>query len=220
MMRDLRERVLKPWRKLRSFFYLCWAPFGVRPSSFRTEDSPYKDLGWSVPLTPGLIWAFATKPLMRPMVDLWKSKLPEGNIALDVLRDSAEWLPHAVTIATFFCIIYASAFGSWAFHGAICWAFRRAGQTAKNAPFEFYLVRGAGVSTILGVFAVAVFVPAFAESSQMAARRGHLGGGPSEFVGGISHRLINALDDFERAALHRQTNDRGLQLEKAAADCA
>jgi hypothetical protein len=216
MMRDLRERVLKPWRKLRSFFYLCWAPFGVRPSSFRTEDSPYKDLGWSVPLTPGLIWAFATKPLMRPMVDLWKSKLPEGNIALDVLRDSAEWLPHAVTIATFFCIIYASAFGSWAFHGAICWAFRRAGQTAKNAPFEFYLVRGAGVSTILGVFAVAVFVPAFAESSQGWQRdvatwvEGH----PNLWVG-----LVIGLSMLWTISNAPHFTDRPM-TEKAAADCA
>lgn len=166
VLRDLRERGQKLWRRLRNFLYLCWAPFGVRPSSFRTEDSPYKDLGWSVPLTPGLIWAFASEPLMRPTIDLWKSELPGGNTAVDLLREVAEWLPHATAIAMFFCMIYGSAFGLWFFHGIMCWAFQRAGQAARNAPFEFYLVRSAGVLTLFSLCAAALFIPAFAKFSQ------------------------------------------------------
>ena len=134
MIRDLLRRSLKQWRRVRNFFYLCWAPFGVRPSSFRSEAgqrSPYKDLGWSVPLTAGLIYGFATEPMMRPMVEKLKSG-PEGNVAADLMSGLAHWLPHGTSVILFFCIIYGCAFCSWVFHGAMCWAFQRVGQTARE----------------------------------------------------------------------------------------
>ena len=99
-IRDLLRRSLKQWRRVRNFFYLCWAPFGVRPSSFRSEGgqrSPYKDLGWSVPLTAGLIYGFATEPMMRPMVEELKSG-PEGNVAADLMSGLADWLPHGTSV--------------------------------------------------------------------------------------------------------------------------
>jgi hypothetical protein len=112
---------------------------------------------------PGAILAFATEPLMRPITDLLKSE-PKGNLAADFMRGIADWLPHAMSVVMFFCIIYVCAFGSWLFHGFMCCFFQS--QNARNAPFEFYLVRWAGISTPLTLALAAMFIPVFAQSGQ------------------------------------------------------
>lgn len=168
-----KKGVYKLLTKVRAAIILLLSPWFMKPSDFRPgSNSIYKNLGWGLPLIPGITYAWGATTFYGPII--------EYNFAH--LSPSIEnTIPHftALFLTIFFIgndifiasIIYLRAFSVFVFHSLMCGVGQIYGMQESPPPYEFFLVRAGGVFMWLSVVVSLMALPVLAHTPGLM---GHL----------------------------------------------
>jgi tryptophan-rich sensory protein len=158
--------------KVRAAFILLYSSWFMKPSHFRPEaDSKYKNLGWGLPLIPGMTFAGGTQAFLGPGIEYHLSHL----------SPSIEYvIPHFLTVfweiyfleSTLFIAasIYIGAFLGFMFHSLMCEVGKIFGMRESPPPYEFFLVRSAGGFMWFSIAIWLIALPVLAQRPDMIGR--------------------------------------------------
>lgn len=118
--------------KTRAALILLASAWHMEPRHFqRGTDSIYKNLGWWIPVVPGVVYAWAMHVLFWHLLAEREPSFPSN------------WLP---VFSIFFAVFLAhlTALTDLGFHALICLLGRIFGMRESPPPYEFFLVRFSG----------------------------------------------------------------------------
>ena len=138
-----KKSVYKLLVKVRAAIILLSVPWFMKPSHFRPgSDSNYKGLGWSLPIIPGITYAWGSTTIFGPSIEY---HLSHFSPSID------DAIPHFSTIFlkmlfigdtfSIAAIIYVGAFFVFEFHSLMCRLGKIFEMRESPPPYEFFLVR-------------------------------------------------------------------------------
>lgn len=171
-----KKAVYKRLVKVRAAFILLFASWFMKPNHFQAGvDSIYKDLGWGLPLIPANTYAGGCLAISAPLIERLSSASGPGI---------GHVIPHFSTFLStcYFLLasilvaggIYLGASASFGFHCLMCGFGRILGMREAPPPYEFFLVRTAGVAMWFSIGICLMAVPVLAQRPDLI---GHLAAG-------------------------------------------
>jgi hypothetical protein len=148
----------------------------MKPSHFRPgSDSIYKNLGWSLPIIPGITYAWGATTFFGPSIEYHLSHFSPS--VDDAIPHFSTFFLKMFFIGDIFfiaAIIYFWAFCVFEFHSLMCRLGKIFEMRESPLPYEFFLVRAAGGFMW---FSVAVSLMALPVLTQTPGLAGHLAAG-------------------------------------------
>jgi hypothetical protein len=167
-----KKAVCKLLAKVRAAFILLYSAWYMKPNHFQSGvDSIYKNLGWGLPFIPGITYAWGTQEFLGRSIEYSFSHF-SPNIEHVIPHFSTLFLTmffigNDILIAA---IIYFGAFFTFEFHSLMCRLGKIFGMRELPPPYEFFLVRTAGVFMWFSVAVCLMALPVLAQTPDLSGR--------------------------------------------------